>query len=114
MTADKGGTRVMVTSESTQPLTVRGVRLNPAAYTVSVAGQTYRLTTQEMRLLQELMSHAGQVLSIEDLLRAAWRTDNYADPRTLKVHVMRLRKKIEADPHVPSFIRTVRGHGYIF
>jgi two-component system response regulator RegX3 len=104
----------MTVSRGTQPLTIRGVRLDPAARTVRVPGGTFRLTGQEMRLLQELMSNAGHVLSIEYLLKAVWATDNFDDPRTLKVHVMRLRKKIEPNPHTPSFIRTVRGHGYIF
>jgi DNA-binding response OmpR family regulator len=104
----------MTTSERGHTLTVRGVRLNPAALTVTVDGHTSRLTGQEFRLLHTLMEQAGHILSVDQLLSAAWDADTSADAGTLKVHVMRLRKKIERDPHVPSYIRTVRGLGYIF
>ena len=104
----------MTTSERGRMLTVRGVRLNPEAYTVTVAGHTTRLTSQELRLLQALMGSAGHVLSTEDLLATAWEPGTAADAGTLKVHIMRLRKKIEQDPHLPSYIRTVRRRGYIF
>ena len=43
-----------------------------------------------------------------------WGTDYFGDTKTLDVHVKRLRKKIESDPHNPSHLVTVRGLGYKF
>jgi DNA-binding response OmpR family regulator len=100
--------------DSHTSLTVRGVQLNLAAHTATVKGRTVALPLQEFRLLHELMRQAGQVLSVRSLLEGAWSRDVPVDAGTIKVHIMRLRKKIEPDFRVPTYIRTVRHCGYIF
>ncbi len=93
---------------------IRGVTLQPATYSVSVEGRLVPLSPQELKLLQILMGNAGRVLSFPFLLQQAWGQERMDDSRTLKTHILRLRRKIERNPHAPLFIRTVRGAGYIF
>lgn len=100
--------------DSPTSLTVRDVQLNLGAHTATVNGKTVALPLQEFRLLYELMRQAGQVLSVRSLLDGAWSSDAPADAGTLKVHIMRLRRKIEPDSRLPIYIRTVRRCGYIF
>lgn len=72
------------------------------------------LSTGEFELLSVLVDNAGRVLSREFLLEAVrGRNWDYFD-RSIDILVTRLRRKIEADPKAPAFIKTVRGAGYIF
>jgi two-component system response regulator MtrA len=70
------------------------------------------LTVTEFRLLYELIRHAGQVLSRDQLLELVWGYSYLGDSRLVDVHVQRLRAKIEEDPSHPTLIVTVRGVGY--
>lgn len=65
----------------------------------------------EFRLLRYLLEHPGRVFSREQLLNAVWGHDVYVEPRTVDVHIRRLRKAINA-PEEPDLIRTVRAAGY--
>lgn len=78
-----------------------------------VAGRTIRLTPTEVVLLHVLMRHAPRVVRNHALLARVWPTEDvYED--TLRVHMHRLRRKLEADSHHPRYIRTERGVGYRF
>ena len=79
---------------------------------VRLAGSEVHLTRTEFRLLVELASSPGKVLSREDLLERVWARDYFDDERLVDVHVRRLRTKIEPDPANPRFVLTVRGMGY--
>ncbi len=72
------------------------------------------LTPQEFRLLSFLASNPDRVYSREQLVAKAWDQDVFVDPRTVDVHVRRLRAQIESDPAEPKWIETVRGAGYRF
>jgi len=61
-----------------------------------------------------LMRNAGRVLSRDALINQAWDYDHEGFDNTVDVHIGRLRKKLEADPTEPRYIRTVRGVGYVF
>lgn len=74
----------------------------------------YRLTPKEFLLLRLFMTKPGQVLTHKLILREVWNTEYDGDIRTLHVHVSWLRHKIEAVPHKPELLRTVRGVGYRF
>jgi two-component system response regulator RegX3 len=97
-----------------RPLTVGDIRLDVRAYLVHVCERPVPLSRREMDVLDVLMSNAGRVVSFQSLYRAVWGRDEAEDFRSLKTHVLRLRRKIEADPHAPTHIRTVRGVGYVF
>jgi len=70
------------------------------------------LTKTEFRLLVELATSPGRVLSREVLLERVWGYGYFGDGRLVDVHVRRLRTKVENDPANPRHVVTVRGLGY--
>jgi DNA-binding response OmpR family regulator len=81
--------------------------------TVTRKGHEIVLTPTEFRLLVHLAQHPGQVFSRAQLLDAVWGySAELSDENTVKVHVRRLREKIEPDPSTPEIVVTVRGLGY--
>jgi two-component system alkaline phosphatase synthesis response regulator PhoP len=72
------------------------------------------LFDQECRLLRYFVEHRGQVLSRDTLLTEVWNYKAVPMTRTVDVHIVWLRQKVEADPKNPQFIRTVHGKGYRF
>ena len=79
---------------------------------VRVNGREVHLTRTEFKLLIELATSSGKVLSREDLLERVWGYDYFGDSRLVDVHVRRLRTKVEMDPANPKYVVTVRGMGY--
>jgi len=74
-----------------------------------------KLTPTENALLGVLLTHRGQTVDAETLISRVWRLDpGLKDRNALRVHMHRLRNKLEADPDHPAFIMTVRGIGYSF
>jgi len=71
------------------------------------------LSGKELHLIRYLISRRGEIVTRHELLREVW---GYADAitRTVDVHVAALRQKVEAEPHRPAWILTVRGEGYRF
>ena len=78
-----------------------------------VAGQVVDLTPTETKLLYILMRNAGRVVTTDFLLRRLWPLEQVFED-TLRVHVHRLRQKIEVEPSHPCYIVTERGLGYRF
>jgi DNA-binding response OmpR family regulator len=78
-----------------------------------VDGRPVALTSTETKLLYVLMRNAGRVVTTEFLLRRLWPSDEVFED-TLRVHVHRLRGKIEPEPSRPSYVVTERGTGYRF
>jgi DNA-binding response OmpR family regulator len=79
----------------------------------TVGGQPVSLTPTETKLLYILMRNAGRIVTSDFLLRRVWPLEEvYED--TLRVHIHRLRKKIEASAAQESYIVTERGVGYRF
>jgi two-component system, OmpR family, alkaline phosphatase synthesis response regulator PhoP len=72
------------------------------------------LKKKEFDLLYYLMQNAGRVMSREQLLDDIWGYDFAGETRTVDVHVSQLRVKIEDDPEVPRYIKTLRAVGYKF
>jgi DNA-binding response OmpR family regulator len=71
------------------------------------------LTPTESKLLSILIRRAGEVVENRQLIARAWPSEEvYED--TLRVHMHRLRRKLETDSHHPHYIRTERGTGYMF
>ncbi len=79
---------------------------------VTRAGRPVALTATEFRLLEALLSHAGQAVSEEDLNRDVWGDYKPAETGGVRRYVFLLRQKLEADPAHPALICTVRGYGY--
>lgn len=84
------------------------------ALVVTKAGEPVSLAPTELRLLLELSSSPGRVLSRQQLLESVWDHGFLGDSRLVDACVQRLRAKIEDDPARPRYVQTVRGFGYRF
>ena len=78
-----------------------------------VDGREVALTSTETKLLHVLLRNAGRVVATDFLLRRLWPSDEVFED-TLRVHVHRLRSKIEPEPSRPRYVVTERGAGYRF
>ena len=87
------------------------LRMDLAAYRVSRGGTDVHLGPTEFRLLRHFLESPGRVYSREQILDAVWGPDSYLEPRTVDVHIRRLRKALNA-ANGADLIRTVRGAGY--
>ena len=90
------------------------VRIRLRGRQVFRAGREVRLTRKEFDLLVFLVEHRGEVVTRERLLDEVWGYDRFPTTRTVDTHVLRLRRKFEADPDRPAWILTVHGQGYKF
>ena len=99
-------------AEKGEVVEIRGLRLDARTQDVSVRGSAVELSALEFKLLHFLASRPRQIFSREKLLDEVWGRDCSVTPRTVDVHIRRLREKIEARPEEPEYIGTVRGAGY--
>jgi two-component system alkaline phosphatase synthesis response regulator PhoP len=90
------------------------VRIRLRGRQVFRAGREVRLTRKEFDLLVFLVEHRGEVVTRERLLDEVWGYERFPTTRTVDTHVLRLRRKFEADPDRPAWILTVHGQGYKF
>jgi two-component system phosphate regulon response regulator PhoB len=96
------------------PVEIGPFRLDRTARRVFLTGQELELTSTEFNLLEFFLSHPGRAYSRDQLLEAVWGEQRYVTPRTVDVHVRRLRERIEEQPDTPRYLTTVRGFGYRF
>src|SRR6185437_5145625 len=92
-------------------LTVDDLVLDPAAHTVSRAGNPIDLTPREFSLLEFLMRRAGDAVSKADILHHVWDANYDGDANVVEVYVGYLRRKIDT-PFSKQSVQTVRGAGY--
>ena len=85
------------------------ISLDTLSHQVIAEGKEVELTITEFRLLHDLMSHAGQVRSREQLLNSVWNYDFEGYARTVDSHIKRLRAKLG---EAGDYIETIRGIGY--
>jgi two-component system copper resistance phosphate regulon response regulator CusR len=93
-------------------LASHGVRLDLATQRAERAGRPLDLTAKEQALLLFFLRHPGEVLSRTRIYEHVWDERYDGLSNTLEVHVMELRRKLEA--HGPRLIHTLRGRGYLF
>ena len=79
-----------------------------------INGKRIKLTPIEFRLLAYLVRNAGKLLTFEKILANVWGNEYKGSLDHVHVYVSHLRRKIEQNPRVPRYIRTVHGTGYIF
>ena len=91
-----------------------GLKIDFATYEVSVRGKPIKLTLKEFELLKFLVENPSRVLNRDQLLDRVWGGETFVTPRTVDVHIRRLRKAIEKDDSNPTWILTLRGVGYKF
>lgn len=83
-------------------------------YQVFIDGKRHELALREFELLKFFVEHPLRVFSREQLLDLVWGRDTFVEPRTVDVHVRRLRQHVERDDANPELILTVRSVGYRF
>ena len=87
------------------------ISLDPASHRVLRNGRALHLGPTEFRLLEFFLRHPKRVLSREDVLNGVWGRDIHVEPRTVDVHIRRLRKAINGPGEI-DIVRTVRAAGY--
>jgi two-component system phosphate regulon response regulator PhoB len=87
------------------------VSMDQDAHRVTRGGRPLHLGPTEYRLMEFFLQHPGRVFSREQLLDAVWGRDIHVEPRTVDVHIRRLRKAVNGDADI-DIIRTVRSAGY--
>jgi len=92
-------------------LNFHDISLDPASHRVLRNGRALHLGPTEFRLLEFFLRHPKRVFSREDVLNAVWGRDIHVEPRTVDVHIRRLRKAING-PGEADIVRTVRAAGY--
>jgi two-component system phosphate regulon response regulator PhoB len=92
-------------------LTWQDIVMDQDAHRVTRAGRSLHLGPTEYRLLEFFLQHPGRVFSREQVLDAVWGRDIHVEPRTVDVHIRRLRKAVNGEGEV-DVIRTVRSAGY--
>ncbi len=81
---------------------------------VWLKGERVQLTPTEHRLLYQLVSNAGRVLTTESLLTRVWGWEYREEEHYVRLYISYLRQKLEPDPEHPKYILTEKGLGYRF
>ena len=100
--------------ELSETFAFQGLSVNFGSCTVAVDGKKVDLSSREFKLLKFFTGHPGRVYSRDQLLDYVWGDEAFVEPRTVDVHISRLRATIEQDKGNPTYILTVRGIGYKF
>lgn len=93
-------------------VSVGEISINTGTCKVMKRGGIVELSATEFRLLLYLARNRGRVFSRDQLLDAVWKDEAFVEPRTVDVHIRRLRARIEDDSSRPQLIKTRRGIGY--
>lgn len=91
-----------------------GLWIDFDTYEVRVRDRRVELSLREFELIRFFVTHPNRVYNRGQLLDLVWGSETHVEPRTVDVHIRRLRKHVEADDSSPSRIVTVRGVGYMF
>jgi two-component system alkaline phosphatase synthesis response regulator PhoP/two-component system response regulator VicR len=97
-----------------KPFSYKDLEIDFDKKVVKRSGKVLNLTVKEFQLLKFLASSKGRVVTREEILDKVWGYDYFGDTRTVDVHIVRLRKKVEVDPSNSEYINTVFGFGYKF
>jgi two-component system KDP operon response regulator KdpE len=99
-------------TEQTGMLKLGAVRIDLEKRAASGAAGEIHLTPLEYRVLESLARHLGAIVTQQQLIREVWGPDRLGDTRGLRVCILSLRGKVEADPHKPRYLVTEAGLGY--
>ena len=105
---------IAASADTPMPYDKGGLKIDFTTYEVFARGKTIKLTLKEFELLRFLVQNPNRVLSRDQLLDRVWGGETFVTPRTVDVHIRRLRKAIEKDDSNPRWILTLRGVGYKF
>lgn len=87
---------------------------HPNTHLISKKGKKIELTILENRILLYFLQNPNKVINRDELMMVVWGYNSDVNTRTLDMHIVRLRKKIEDNPDKPHYLQTIRGAGYKF
>lgn len=98
--------------QKAEQIVTGGLVVDTEAKTVSVDGESVRLTAREYMILEYLCKNMGRVLSSAQIYGAVWNEPAFRTEKTVTVHIKNIREKIEINPKDPKYIKVVYGLGY--
>ncbi|MBB5397931.1 MULTISPECIES: response regulator transcription factor [unclassified Mucilaginibacter] len=101
-------------NEKTESHTFGNMEHLPNTHLLIRDGRKTELTILENRILLYFLKNKNKVINREELMMEVWGYNADVNTRTLDMHIVRLRKKIENNPDSPTYLQTVRGIGYKF
>lgn len=106
--------KYFLSAEKIEPLKFGNMVHHPNTHTVYKGDEKIELTILENRILIYFFNHVNETVSREDLMMEIWGYEANVNTRTLDMHIVRLRKKLDGDVEESEFLQTVRGLGYKF
>ena len=106
--------RYKLSNDKSEAYKFSNMEHQPNTHTLIKAGRKVELTILENRILLYFLKNRNKVIHREELMMEVWGYNADVNTRTLDMHIVRLRKKIEENPDSPQFLQTVRGIGYKF
>jgi two-component system alkaline phosphatase synthesis response regulator PhoP len=101
-------------SEKSESYKFANMEHQPNTHILIKDGKKVELTILENRILLYFLKNKNKVINREELMMEVWGYNADVNTRTLDMHIVRLRKKIEDNPDSPKYLQTVRGIGYKF
>lgn len=98
--------------KSKKVIEINGLIMNQETKEVIANGESVRLTSIELKILELLMVHAPRVFSIDEIYEKVWKEPSFNPENTVAVHIRRIREKIEINPKEPRHLKVVWGIGY--
>lgn len=106
--------KYIMNAEKSDVIKFANMEHHPNTHLLMRDGKKTELTILENRILLYFLKHRNKVINREELMLVVWGYNSDVNTRTLDMHIVRLRKKIEVNPEMPLFVQTVRGIGYKF
>jgi two-component system alkaline phosphatase synthesis response regulator PhoP len=106
--------KFQLNSEKSESYRFANMEHLPNTHLLIRAGKKVELTILENRILLYFLKNKNKVINREELMMEVWGYNADVNTRTLDMHIVRLRKKIESNADSPQFLQTVRGIGYKF
>jgi len=101
-------------NDKSETYTFANMEHHPNTHLLIRDGRKVELTILENRILLYFLKNKNKVINREELMMEVWGYNADVNTRTLDMHIVRLRKKIESNPDYPQYLQTVRGVGYKF
>lgn len=106
--------KFVINNEKSEVYRFGNMEHHPNTHSLMREGKKIELTILENRILLYFLKNSNTVVNRDELMMVVWGYNSDVNTRTLDMHIVRLRKKIENNPDRPYFMQTVRGVGYKF
>lgn len=106
--------KFVINSDKSEVYKFGNMEHHPNTHSLIRDGKKVELTILENRILLYFLKNVNAVINRDELMMVVWGYNSDVNTRTLDMHIVRLRKKIESNPDRPHFMQTVRGIGYKF